>query len=144
MVFREKIEKIIEKKIKKNMSKFRKKGKDITYSFWWFLGKNIQDKNNFKKVCRAMSLYYIQHQNIFLMSQINDLMVVGNTVFIYTGRPGIVIGSGGQCVDELERMINYDYIGEKRFINHYYEISLIEDMVSGIKNITENIKSNMI
>lgn len=41
MVFREKIEKIIEKKIKKNMSKFRKKGKDITYSFWWFLGKNI-------------------------------------------------------------------------------------------------------
>lgn len=78
------------------------------------------------------------------MSQINDLMVVGNTVFIYIGRPGIVIEKGGQCVDELERMINYDCIGEKRFINHYYEISLIEDMVSGIKNITENIKRNMI
>lgn len=139
MIFREKIEKIIERKIKKSMSKSRKNGKDITYSFWWFLGKNIQDKDNLKDVCRAMSEYYRQHQNLFLMSQINELIVVGNTIFIYTGRPGIIIGKTGRCIDELERTINYDYYGGVRFVNHYYKISLIEDMVSGIKNITRNI-----
>ena len=32
MIFREKIEKIIERKIKENKIKFRNKGKDITYS----------------------------------------------------------------------------------------------------------------
>lgn len=138
MIFREKIEKIIERKIKENKFKFRNKGKDITYSLWWHIGRNIQDYDNFTFVCMKMAHYYDKHPRNFELCGITEIVVLNKTIFVYLQRPGIMIGKEGLCIDELERIINNT--DETDLVKFNYEISIIEDRVSGEATIKNYIR----
>lgn len=138
MIFREKIEKIIERKIKENMYKFRKKGKDITYSLWWHIGRNIQDTEKFDFVCMKMARYYNKHPQNFELCGITEIVVLNKTIFVYLKRPGIMIGTGGLYIDELTRTINNT--DETDLVKFNYEISIVEDILSGEATIKNYIR----
>ena len=151
MKIREKIEKFVEKKIEKTMRKkrnyYRKNGKDVTFSIWWWIAKNIQSQDKFRTVCLKMARYFERNEekqdlNSLISMGISDIVVVGNTIFIYLQRPGFIIGKHGVVIDSLIKRINYVEYGEKKGEKEFdYNISLVEDNVSGtswIKRFFEN------
>ena len=133
MIFRKQIESFLERKIKKTMITkrlaFSKKRKDVTYSLWWHIGRNIQDTEKFGFVCMKMAHFYDKHPENLFWCGITEIVVLGDTIFVYLQRPGIMIGKAGSCIDELERTINN--IDEPELKKFNYKISLIEDRVSG-------------
>ena len=151
MKIREKIEKFVEKKIEKTMRKkrnyYRKNGKDVTFSIWWWIAKNIQSQDKLRTVCLKMARYFERNEekqnlNSLISMGISDIVVVGNTIFIYLQRPGLIVGNRGVVIDSLIKRINYIDYGEKKGEKEFdYNISLVEDNVSGtrwIKRFFEN------
>lgn len=151
MKIREKIEKFVEKKIEKTMRKkrnyYRKNGKDVTFSIWWWIAKNIQSQDKLRTVCLKMARYFERNEekqnlNSLISMGISDIVVVGNTIFIYLQRPGLIVGNRGVVIDSLIKRINYIDYGEKKGEKEFdYDISLVEDVVSGtrwIKRFFEN------
>ena len=57
----------------------------------------------------------------------DDIVVLNKTIFVYLGRPGIMIGKGGENIDKLTDFINANIYGEK--IDDY-KILLFEDLRS--------------
>ena len=151
MKIREKIEKFVEKKIEKTMRKkrnyYRKNGKDVTFSIWWWIAKNIQSQDKLRTVCLKMARYFERNEekqdlSSLISMGISDIVVVGNTIFIYLQRPGLIVGNRGVVIDSLIKRINYIDYGEKKGEKEFdYNISLVEDNVSGtrwIKRFFEN------
>ena len=151
MKIREKIEKFVEKKIEKTMRKkrnyYRKNGKDVTFSIWWWIAKNIQSQDKLRTVCLKMARYFERNEekqdlSSLISMGISDIVVVGNTIFIYLQRPGLIVGNRGVVIDSLIKRINYIDYGEKKGEKEFdYDISLVEDVVSGtrwIKRFFEN------
>lgn len=133
MIFRKQIESFLERKIKKTMRTkrltFSKKRKNVTYSLWWHIGRNIQDTEKFGFVCMKMAHFYDKHPDNLFWCGITEIVVLDKTIFVYLQRPGIMIGKAGSCIDELERTINNT--DEIDLVKFNYKISLIEDRVSG-------------
>lgn len=133
MIFRKQIESFLERKIEKTMRTkrlaFSKKRKNVTYSLWWHIGRNIQDTKKFGFVCMKMAHFYNKHPENLFWCGITEIVVLCDTIFVYLQRPGIMIGKAGSCIDELERTINNIDEPELKKLN--YKISLIEDRVSG-------------
>lgn len=135
MNFKKKFETLVGKRISKAMRRMRRKHKDMTSSLWWWIGKNIQPTGDTMHVVSKMARY--AYNNKFDMSSfgITDMMVLGDKIFIYLKRPGILIGKGGSRIDSILDRINYMTTqtadGTRRKEKVYnYEICLIEDIYS--------------
>lgn len=133
MIFKKQIESFLERKIEKTMRTkrltFSKKRKDVTFSLWWHIGRNVQNREKFDFVCMKMSHFYDKHPENLFWCGITEIVVLCDTIFVYLQRPGIMIGKAGGCIDEFERTINN--IDEPELKKFNYKISLIEDRVSG-------------
>lgn len=128
MIFEKQITNLIEKKLNNPIRnrKLRKKKKDITYTFWWWVAKNIQDRKKFQHVCWKIADFYDKMpDNRILNLGISEIVVLNNTIFINLHRPGLIIGKGGENIDKLTEYINSNINGEK--IEDYH-ISLWEDL----------------
>ena len=82
-----------------------------------------------------MARYYNKHPQNFESCGITEIVVLNKTIFVYLQRPGIMIGKGGLYIDELVETINNT--DETDLVKFNYEISIVEDRVSGeatIKN----------
>lgn len=131
MNIRQKIIDIAEKKLespsRRKRDRLRKKGLDITYTFWWWVAKRFEYKGELSYVCYKLAKFYSGNINNFIGIKISDVVVLNNTIFVYLGRPGLMIGKGGETIDKLTEHINTNEFGEK-VCN--YKISLIEDLRS--------------
>ena len=133
--------------MRKKRNYYRKNGKDVTFSIWWWIAKNIQSQDKLRTVCLKMARYFERNEekqnlNSLISMGISDIVVVGNTIFIYLQRPGLIVGNRGVVIDSLIKRINYIDYGEKKGEKEFdYDISLVEDVVSGtrwIKRFFEN------
>lgn len=120
-------------KIVENRLKHRQSGKNITSSIWWYLGKKLQDKDVFFDIISDISRYW---ENRSSRPYITDLIVIGETIFVYVRRPGLMIGRCGIDIDNLLNDINYNTKGEKK---NNYEFSIIEDNDSAQQRIDDYI-----
>ena len=107
--------------------RLRKRGKDITNTVWWWIAKNIEDKKKLGLVCFKIADFYNDKPAALIGLQISDMVVLNDTVFIFLGRPGLIIGKGGSTIDSLTAHINNDVNGNK--VDNY-NIDLIEDLSS--------------
>lgn len=118
-------------KIVENRLKHRQVGKNITSSIWWYLGKKLQDKDVFLNIISDISKYWA---NRSLRPYITDLIVIGETIFVYVRQPGLMIGRCGMDIDNLLNDINYNTNGEKK---NNYKFSIIEDKDSAQQKIDD-------
>lgn len=116
-------------KIVENRLKHKQRGKNITSSIWWYLGKKLQNKNAFDDIISYISRYWA---NRSYRPYITDLIVIGETIFVYVRRPGLMIGRCGIDIDNLLNDINYNAKGEKK---NNYKFSIIEDKDSAQEQI---------
>ena len=121
-MFKKILVKIIESRLK-----HRQVGKNITSSIWWFLGKKLQDKEEFDYVISKISKYWSKRN---MTPQITDIIVLGKTIFVYVIRPGFMIGKYGIELDNQLKDINYNIKDEKIYD---FEFSIIEDKGSVVK-----------
>ena len=143
MSLKERIRRFVSDRIEKNMGKSRRKhGKDVTYTLWWWLGRNIQDKNHIRYVCFKIASYLGKTKEELDFAGITDIVVLGDKVFIYLKRPGILIGKGGSRIEKIIEEINheYNYNTGEREKTHNYDISLIEDMSSGYATVLAGLR----
>jgi ribosomal protein S3 len=118
-------------KIVETRLKDRQRGKNITSSIWWFLGKKLQDKNVFNDIISDISKYWANRSS---RPYITDLIVIGETIFVYVRQPGLMIGRCGMDIDNLLNDINYNTNGEKK---NNYKFSIIEDKDSTQQKIDD-------
>lgn len=118
-------------KIVETRLKDRQRGKNITSSIWWFLGKKLQDKNVFNDIISDISKYWANRSS---RPYITDLIVIGETIFVYVRRPGLMIGRCGMDIDNLLNDINCNTNGEKK---NNYKFSIIEDKDSTQQKIDD-------
>lgn len=141
MTFKEKFQKFVCDRIERTMVKkrnvFRTKKKDVTYTLWWWLARNIQDQKKLHHVCYKMASYLHKKNENLEFAGVTDIVVLDNTVFIYLKRPGIIIGKGGSRIDAIREEINneYNWETEERVKTNDYRISLIEDLRSGYATV---------
>ena len=114
-------------KIVENRLKHRQRGKNITSSIWWYLGKKLQNKEEFDYVISKISKYWTKRK---MAPQITDIIVLGKTIFVYVIRPGFMIGKCGIDLDNQLKDINYNIKDEKIYD---FEFSIIEDKGSVVK-----------
>ena len=118
-------------KIVENRLKHRQVRKNITSSIWWFLGKKLQDKDVFDDIISDISRYWANRSS---RPYITDLIVIGETIFVYVRQPGLMIGRCGIDIDNLLNDINYNAKGEKK---NNYKFSIIEDKYSAQQQIDD-------
>jgi ribosomal protein S3 len=118
-------------KIVENRLKDRQIGKNITSSIWWYLGKKLQDKDVFNDIISDISKYWANRSS---RPYITDLIVIGETIFVYVRQPGLMIGRCGMDIDNLLNDINYNTNGEKK---NNYKFSIIEDKDSAQQKIDD-------
>jgi predicted metal-dependent RNase len=94
------------------------------YLFIRWLAEAVSDK---EKKNHAMSVisYYVYEKNRVL--PFTDVFVVGDTVYVFTERPGLWIGKSGRTYDEILERLNSNAKGEKTVD---YKLKLKEDMKS--------------
>lgn len=86
------------------------------------------DKKTEDVICRLAS--YFVHYNKSVVIPFNDIFVVGDTVYIFTERPGYWIGKEGSTVNAIEHQLNYNLKEEKigdyhiRFIEEKYTTNI--------------------
>lgn len=136
---KQKLIKFVEKKLnefnREKTKKLKEQKKDKTFTFWWYLAKNLQDMNIRREICSSMGFFYFG-KNSSVYTNITDVLVLGNTIYIYTKRPGLIIGKAGKDIDDLTKSINYSKDGKKLYD---YHINLIEDNCSGSMELINNI-----
>lgn len=97
------------------------------YYFYRWLVSLIEDKEQIDGVCCAISHWALDSvENGKLFQYIKDVFVLDNCVYIYTDRPGLLIGLHGRVVDSIKQEINYtcNNIDEEKVIN--YGVNFIE------------------
>lgn len=141
MTLKERAQKFVRNRIefamRKKHKRFRANKRDITYTLWWWLGRNIQDQTSVNHVCYKLASYLHKKKENLETAGVTDIVVLDNTIFIYLRRPGILIGKGGSRIDAIMEEINHEYNWEteERVKTHNYEISLIEDLRSGYATV---------
>lgn len=131
MSIRQKITNLVEHKLKhqskRKCNRLRKKGLDITFTIWWWIAKRIEDRKELGYVCYKLAKFYSKKIDSFIGIKVTDIVVLNKTIFVYLGRPGLMIGKGGENIDKLTDFINANIYGEK--IDDY-KILLFEDLRS--------------
>lgn len=113
------------------------------YHFLRWLAKIVEDKEATFGVLRDIGLWMsencFKNKSIKSISpyQYSDIFVVGNTVYIYTYRPGNWIGKGGELCTSLENRLNYSPVTKEKINN--YRISFIEETSTPFAIISRTI-----
>lgn len=124
------MKKLIENYIEKWLAKkgrakvFGRRTPYTKYLFARWVVELFSDKNKMKDAIFSIS-YYVYITNLKLT--FTDIFVVGNTVYVFTERPGFWIGKGGQTYDEIVKKLNFNINGEQ-IAN--YKLELVEDRKS--------------
>lgn len=141
MNLRQKITKLVEYKLKhqskRKCNRLRKKGFDITYTIWWWIAKRIENKKELRYVCWNFAKFYSEKIDLFICLKITDIVVLNKTIFVYIGRPGLIIGEYGENIDKLTEFMNTNIYGKKI---ENYEILLFEDLRSWNYMFFDSIK----
>lgn len=131
MNIRQKITQLVEHKLKhqskRKCNRLREKGFDITSTIWWWIAKRIEDKKELSYVCLKLAKFYSKKIDLFISLKITDIVVINKKIFVYIGRPGLLIGKNGENIDKLTEFMNTNVCGEKI---ENYEILLLEDLRS--------------
>ena len=131
MIFKKWLEKFIERKLlKTNMREYvslRYKDKDMTFTLWWWIAKNIQDRSLFQHACYTIAKFYKDRTDALARVGITEIVAVNNTIFIYLENPSLFIGRNGETINKITDMLNTNILGQK--VSNY-EIKLKEDNVS--------------
>lgn len=131
MSIRQKITDLVEHKLehpsKRKRNRLRKKGLDITFTIWWWIAKRIEDRKELGYVCYKLAKFYSEKIDSFIGIKVTDIVVLNKTIFVYLGRPGLIIGKGGENIDKLTEFMNTNVHGEKI---ENYKILLFEDLRS--------------
>ena len=91
------------------------------YQFWRWVASWFYNKENTEHILTCIVSYFYYNENRFQTMEFTDIFVVDKDVYIYTRRPGLWIGKGGETIDKLEESFNRNITGEK------YKIRIIED-----------------
>ena len=115
------MKKIIKNYLTKKLNVARPKN----YAFLRWLVGFVERKEDKENVLSSIAswLYHGKYYNLPL----TDLFVINKTIYLYTMRPGMWIGKGGETIDSCEDSINYNIDGEKV---HDYQIKILEDVES--------------
>lgn len=101
----------------------------LKFYFYRWLVELVKDKK--KTTYVLMSVASFIHDNNYSYP-FQDILVVGDVVYIVTQRPGLWIGRAGSTHDKLEKKLNYNLNDDK--INSY-SVTYIEDMFSAKYNV---------
>ena len=112
------MKKLIRKYLKKHLN-----GHPKHYYFMRWLADIVRDKKQTDDICAGVARWMHDTDESRLLGHLNDLFVIDNRVYIYTYRPGLWIGRGGETTMSLEHSLNHDVNGEKI---HDYDIWFIE------------------
>lgn len=94
--------KLIKYYLKKNLTVHPKH-----YYFLRWLVNIVEDEKKIDKICCAISRWTLKNvNNGRLFGYIKDVFVIDDIIYIYTDRPGLLIGKAGKTVYELEEEIN--------------------------------------
>ena len=113
--------KLKSEKIRKRM---RKCGKDVTFTIWWWIAKRFGSRKTLDYVTLKLADYYSEKMTSFDNMQINDVVVINNTIFVYLIRPGLMIGRKDENIENLTEYINKNVYGDKV---DDFSIYLVED-----------------
>lgn len=112
------------------------------YYFLRWLVELVRDKNRtFDAYGAIVGFLYNRQQdmrtNVYETYPFTDIFVIDNYVYIYTRRPGMWIGKGGETLDAVEKRLNYNSHGD---LIDNYKIRILEDTNSAMTYIREGIK----
>ena len=94
----------------------------------------VSDKKKQKDVLSSISSYLY---NKDAKLPFTDVFLVGNTVCVFTKRPGLWIGKGGQTQEEIINKLNNNVDGKKIAD---YDLFILCDMSSPNYEISQNVK----
>jgi len=139
MLFKKQLINLVVRKL--NDPKLRKKMrygyKGITDTFWWYLGKKLQDQREIDDVYYGLSKMYKDETWLLENFEINDMLVLKNNIYIHVGRPGIFIGRGGENVENLTTAINTNANGETI---HNFKFDIFEDNTSWRRHVNSYVR----
>lgn len=134
MLFKKQLINLVVRKL--NDPKLRKKirygYKGITDTFWWYLGKKLQDQQEIDDVYYGMAKMYKGDTWLLENFEINDMLVLKNKIYIHVGCPGIFIGRDGWNINKLTDKINNGSNGK---VIHNFEFEIIEDNTSWRRHV---------
>ena len=93
------------------------------YHFLRWLAECVKDAKKTDNALSGIAYYFMENKSNYL--QYNDIFVIDDIIYVYTRRPGLWIGKGGETVHAIEHRINYNLDG-KKFYN--FEIHFLENV----------------
>lgn len=82
-----------------------------------------KDKEFTDSLPRIFANYYFHNNEYYALSSILDAFVYKNKLYIFTNRPGLIIGKGGKDMDNLQKFVT-------KYLDIIIEIILVEDLWS--------------
>lgn len=134
MLFKKQLINLVVRKLNdpKLLKKMRHGYKGITDTFWWYLGKKLQDQQEIDDVYYGLAKMYKGDTWLLENFEINDMLVLKNKIYIHIGPPGIFIGRGGENINNLTNTINTNANGETI---HNFKFDIIEDNTSWRRHV---------
>lgn len=138
MLFKKQLINLVVRKL--NDRKLRKKMrygyKGITDTFWWYLGKKLQDQQEIDDVYYGLAKFFKNYHgaedSLFESFEINDMIILNGRIYVYVGRPGFFIGRGGSNINFITDLINNGPNGK---VIHNFEFEIIEDNTSWRRHV---------
>ena len=123
--------------MKKLIKNYLKKHLDCShpkhYYFLRFLSEMVKDDNSNTLVYAGIARFMF---NNGINLPFSDIFVIDNIIYVYTLRPGLWIGRGGETIKKIENEINYNF-EERRLYD--YSIQLLEEFKNANHYIHHNI-----
>ena len=104
------------------------------YYFLRFLSEMVKDDNSNNLVFAGIARF-MSGNGVNL--PFSDIFVIDNIIYVYTLRPGLWIGRGGETIKKIENEINYNIEGQKI---DTYSIQLLEEFKNANHYIHYNIR----
>ena len=125
--------------MKKLIKKYLKRKLQVShpkkYHFLRWLAECVKDVKKTDDALSGIAYYMMENKSDYL--QFNDIFVIDDNVYVYTRRPGLWIGKGGQTLDAIEHRINYNLEGKKFYD---FKLQLIENIHEADAEIAMTIK----
>ena len=91
------------------------------YYFLRFLSEMVKDDNTNNFVFAGIARFMFSNG---INLPFSDIFVIDNTIYVYTLRPGLWIGRGGETIEKIKNEINSNTEGQRL---HNYSIQLLEE-----------------
>jgi len=91
------------------------------YYFLRFLSEMVKDDNSNNRVFAGIARFMSNNR---INLPFSDIFVIDNIIYVYTLRPGLWIGRGGETIKKIENEINYNIEGQRL---DDYSIQLLEE-----------------